>query len=81
MEKFITDINGAEFSAVCEQQQRRGGFRHVVTVYKNGEQITKKATNYTNRTWERFPFALTLSRACEQIGGATGDALRLAWHL
>ena len=79
--KFLTTINGADFSAVCEYQNRRGGFRHVVTVYKDGEQIAKKSTNYTNRTWERFPYAMTLSKACEQIGGTTGDALRLAWHL
>lgn len=49
-----------EYTIICESLSRRGGFKHVATLLRNGEEIDTTKCLYVNRTWERFTYASVL---------------------
>jgi hypothetical protein len=53
-------IAGSEYQAVCESERTRSGFRHLATLFRNGEEIANTKICYINRTWEAFQFASVL---------------------
>lgn len=48
------------YSIVCERHSRRGGFKHVATLIRNGHEIDTTKACYLNRTWERYTYQTVL---------------------
>lgn len=60
-----------EYTVVCESMSRRGGFKHVATLLKNGSEVDSAKCLYVNRTWERFCYASVLYKLIDKC--FTGD--------
>lgn len=57
MEKFkISD----RIEIVCESQKTRYGFRHLATLFIDGNEREKSKCCYYNRTWESYEFQSVL---------------------
>lgn len=55
-----------EYSIVAHHEKTSRGFRHVVSLMKNGVEVDKATTNYQNRTWERFNYESAISRLLQK---------------
>lgn len=55
-----------EYTVVCEYQKRRGGFKHVAVLLKNGDEIDRTKCLYVNRTWERFTYQSVLCKIIDK---------------
>jgi hypothetical protein len=54
-------------SIVCESQNTRYGFRHLATLFINGQEGWLKAKCcYYNRTWESFEFETVVKELLEK---------------
>ena len=62
MRIFTLDEN---YSAVCNFEKTRNGFRHVASLHKNGISIASAKTCYLNRTWECYEFESVLYKLVE----------------
>ena len=75
------DKDNVEYVFICESQDTRNGFRHVL---KNGFGIQCKMC-YLNRTYERYQFQSLLQKAIEklkltpQFNIETGEGLEEIW--
>jgi len=56
---------------LCEAQDTRSGFRHVATLFKNGNEYEKTKVCYINRTWEKFTFETVIHKLLEQTDALT----------
>jgi hypothetical protein len=55
-----------EYTVVCVWKDRRGGFKHVATLLRNGSEVDNTKICYINRTWERFPYASVLYKLIDK---------------
>ena len=62
------------YSAVCESEGTRSGFRHIAVLMKNGTEISRTKVTYLNRTWEAFQFQTALQKLVEK--NFKGDELK-----
>ena len=75
------DKDNVECTFICESQDTRHGFRHVL---KNGFGIQCKIC-YLNRTWETYQFQSLLQKAIEKLkltplfNIETGEGLEEIW--
>jgi hypothetical protein len=46
----------------AQSQRTQSGFRHVATLYLNGEEKESAKVTYQNRTWESYEFQTVLSK-------------------
>ncbi len=53
IEKKIGDTT---FTFECKSVNRSVGFAHIVTLKKNGFEISRKSVQYYNRTWESYKY-------------------------
>lgn len=54
---YEKEINGVEFTFVCESWHDRRSWGHKVTLYKNNTVVIGTAKiRYYNRTWERYQY-------------------------
>lgn len=52
-----------EISIHCQSEKTGYGFRHLATVFKNGNQVGFAKASYYNRTWESYEFETVAKRA------------------
>ena len=62
---FAAVVNGREIRFKCYTTDTRAGFCHTVVSLDYNTTDTK--TTYYNRTWERFDYETTLSRAIDKL--------------
>jgi hypothetical protein len=56
---------------LCEAQSTRSGFRHLATLFVNGDERDKTKCCYINRTWEKFTFESVIHKLLEQTDALT----------
>jgi len=49
-------------TVVAESERTRSGFRHVVILMKDGQEVDRDKVTYQNRTWESFEFETALKK-------------------
>jgi hypothetical protein len=54
-----------EITAHCQSENTSYGFRHLCTLFKNGQQVGYAKASYYNRTWESFEYQSVLSSAID----------------
>ena len=62
-----------EIEAVCDSESTRYGFRHLVTILRNGEEIGNGKCCYYNRTWESYEFQSALYDAVRKTKSLTEE--------
>ena len=50
-----------EIEVVCNSESTRYGFRHLATLFKDGQEVQDGKCTYQNRTWERYEFQSVLN--------------------
>jgi hypothetical protein len=63
MQSFILND---EYTVVCTWEPRRGGFRHVAVLLRNGSEVDRTKCLYVNRTWERFTYQSVLCKIIDK---------------
>lgn len=58
---FETFPINKEYEIIAHWEKTSRGFRHVVRLMKNGQEVDKATANYLNRTWERFNYESAIS--------------------
>jgi hypothetical protein len=48
-------------------ESTRGGFRHMSEVYIDGVFMHESKCNYSNRTWEMYPFQSVMKNALHEM--------------
>ena len=57
-----------ELEVRCSTLSNRAGFKHVATLYKNGEKVTSASQQWCNRTWESWTFRTALVNLETRLG-------------
>jgi hypothetical protein len=55
------------YSAVCNSEETKNGFRHVAILHKNGFEIARAKCTYLNRTWEYYQFESVLLKLVDDF--------------
>ena len=55
-----------ELEIVCNSVNTKYGFKHLATLFKDGEEVQDGKCTYQNRTWERYEFQSVLSNVVEK---------------
>lgn len=55
-----------EIEVVCKSEKTRSGFRHLATLFKDGQEVQDGKCVYYNRTWEKFEFQSVLYNVVEK---------------
>ena len=59
---------------VCKSESTRYGFRHLATLFVDGNEFAKGKCTYQNRTWERYEFKSVLFEVVRKSGLDSEDA-------
>lgn len=81
---YNKEINGVNFTLVCESWQTRNSWGHKVSLYRNSSFLVGSAKiRYYNRTWESYLFQSAIKsviyNAIQEIKAAAKKAF-LALH-
>lgn len=49
-----------KIEVVCSYENTRSGFRHLATLFIDGNEVEKDKACYSNRTWERYEYQSVL---------------------
>lgn len=60
--KNIT-VNNDNYMFVCQSGDTKSGFKHEVTLFRNGCQIAESVCYYINRTWEQYHYQSAMQTA------------------
>ncbi len=52
----IINVNDNKYEFVCRSEKNYSGFKHIATLYINGECTSRSDRQYYNRTWEMYDF-------------------------
>jgi len=55
-------------SVICKYEKTRNGFRHLATLYVNGQEKEHAKATYLNRTWESYDFQSVLQKVIRDSG-------------
>ena len=55
-----------EIEVVCKSEKTRSGFRHLATLFKDGQEVQDGKCTYLNRTWEKYEFQSVLYNVVEK---------------
>lgn len=58
---------------VCDNQNTRYGFRHLATLFIDGNEAGKAKACYYNRTWESYEFQTVLSKVVANCTALSED--------
>ena len=64
MMTFILDEHN---TAVCQNMSRRGGFKHVATLMRDGQEVGSVKCLYVNRTWESYIYKSVLYKLVDKF--------------
>jgi len=61
----------------CVAENTRSGFRHLATLFINGNERDKAKVCYINRTWEKFTFETVIHLLLEKTDALTEEQKQL----
>ena len=53
---------GKNIEIVCDYKNTRNGFKHIVTMFKDNQEIENAKICYLNRTWESFEYESVIQK-------------------
>lgn len=76
---YTFTLDGSKFDFSCDSIGTRSGFAHIVTLYKDNNEISCGRANYINRTWESYRYQTAMINTVDSAISYRRDRLKY-WY-